>query len=123
MKSRKVSAASRCVVLAINAKTTHLDAALTFLDFIQSKTAVEMYNKETGSITTTKDFTPVVDASLSDLADGVRAGDFYLPMSSWERDQDALLTEATALIQQLVQGSISAADVAAGMDKKLASLG
>ena len=109
--------------LAINAKTTHLDAALTFLDFIQSKTAVEMYNKETGSITTTKDFTPVVDASLSDLADGVRAGDFYLPMSSWERDQDALLTEATALIQQLVQGSISAADVAAGMDKKLASLG
>lgn len=109
--------------LAINIASEKKEAALKFLEFMQSAGTVEMYNAATGSITTTKDFEPTVDDSLVDLADGVRAGDFYLPMSSWPNNQDVLQTEATALLQQMVQGSITPEQAAAGLDTKLASLG
>lgn len=107
---------------AINIKTEHKDAALKFLDFLQSTEAVQMYNQETGSIMTTKDFQPTVDGSLTALAQGVRDGDFYLPMSYWPKGSDQLQTEATALLQQMVQGSLTPDQVAAGMDKKLSEL-
>lgn len=109
--------------LAINAKSTVKDAALKFLDFMQNATQVEAYNKATGSITTTKDFTPTVDDSLTALAEGVRAGKFYLPMSSWPKGSDVLQTEATSLIQQMVQGSLTPEQVAKGLDDKLATIG
>lgn len=109
--------------LAINAKSDKKEAAAKFLSFMQSKKAVEMYNKATGSITTTKDFTPTVDDSLTLLADGVREGNFYLPMSSWLKGQDALQTDATALIQQMIQGTSTPEQVAAGLDATLKTLG
>jgi len=108
--------------LAINIKSTVKDDALKFLDFMQNSTQVAAYNKATGSIMTTKDFTPVVDPSLSDMAQAVRNGDFYLPMSSWPKDSDALQTQITSLLQQMVSGSLTPAQVAQQMDQKLATL-
>jgi len=106
---------------AINAKTGHLSAAERFVTFLQSRTAVAMYQKETASITTTADYTPTLDPALSDMASAVRAGDFYLPQSSWPNNSDALNTEATALLQQLAQGKSSPEQVASGLDNKLKS--
>ena len=107
---------------AINAKTKHQAAAEKFVTFLQSRTAVEMYQKNTGSITTTVDYTPALDPALSDMVTAVRAGNFYLPQTSWVNNSDALNTETVALLQQLAQGKTSPQQAAAGLDAKLKSL-
>lgn len=105
--------------LAVNAKAKNPAAAKKFVAFYTEATAVAMYNKATGSITTTTDFEPVLDESLAQIIDPVRAGEIYLPQIAWQRCQDALNLEATAQLQQVVQGTTSPADAAAALDTKL----
>jgi raffinose/stachyose/melibiose transport system substrate-binding protein len=105
--------------LAINAKAKNPEAAKKFLAFYTSAQAVAMYNKATDAITTTTDFKPVIDESLKPIVEPVRAGDVYLPQIAWQRCQDALNLEATAQLQQVVQGKISPGDAAAALDAKL----
>ena len=104
---------------AINAKAKDPEAAEKFVQFLQSKKGVEVYQKQTQSITTTKDFTPTLDPSLSDMTDAVRAGKFYLPQVNWPTHSDQMGTEATALLQQLIGGTVSPEQVAKGLDAKL----
>ena len=78
-----------------------------------------MYNKATDAITTTTDFKPVIDESLNPIVEPVRAGQIYLPQIAWKRCQDALNLEATAQLQQVVQGKTSPGDAAAALDTKL----
>jgi raffinose/stachyose/melibiose transport system substrate-binding protein len=107
---------------AINAKTQHTAAAVKLLTFLQSPKGVEVFQKQTAAITTTKNYTPTLDAALSTMVPAVRAGDFYLPQVSWPDNSAAMGTEATALLQQMIQGQITPKQVAQGLDKKLASL-
>lgn len=107
---------------AINAKAKDPAAAEKFVKFLQSKAGVEVYQKTTQSITTTKDFTPTLDPSLSDMVDAVRGGQFYLPQVTWPTHSDVMNSEATALIQQTISGSLSPEDLAKGLDAKLKSL-
>ena len=107
---------------AINAKAKDPAAAEKFVEFLQSKKGVEVYQKQTQSITTTKDFTPTLDPALSDMSGAVRAGKFYLPAVSWPTNSDQMSTQATALMQQMIGGSISPADFAKGMDAKFQSV-
>ena len=60
--------------LAINAKAKNPEAAKKFLAFYTDAKAVAMYNKATDAITTTTDFKPVIDKSLSPIVEPVRAG-------------------------------------------------
>ena len=108
---------------AINAKTSHLAAAEKFVTFLQSTKGVAAYQKATASITTTKDFTPTLDPALSTMAAAVRNGEFYLPQVSWPKNSAALNTEATAQLQELIQGKTTPAAVAADLDTKLKTLG
>ncbi len=108
---------------AINAKTSHLAAAEKFVTFLQSAKGVGAYQKATASITTTKNFTPTLDPALSTMAAAVRSGDFYLPQVSWPSNSAALNTEATAQLQELIQGKTTPAAVAADLDTKLKTLG
>lgn len=105
--------------LAINAGAKNPDAAKKFVEFYTQATAVAMYNKATGSITTTADYQPQLDKSLSQIVAPVRAGQIYLPQIAWKRCQDALNLEATAQLQQVIQGSKSAGDAATALDTKL----
>ena len=107
--------------LAINAKAKNAEAAKKFLAFYTSAQAVAMYNEATDAITTTADFKPVIDESLKPIVEPVRAGEIYLPQIAWERCQDALNIEATAQLQQVVQGKTSPGDAAAALDAKLAN--
>jgi len=107
---------------AINAKTKHQAAAEKFLGFLASKEGVSIYQKETASITTTKDFQPTLDPALSPMVPAVRAGKLYLPQVSWPTNSDALNAEAVAQLQQLAQGNSTPAKAAADLDAKLASL-
>lgn len=107
---------------AINAKSTHQESAQKLVSYLVSKEGVELYQKETASITTTKDFTPALDPALSTMAPAVRDGQFYLPQVSWPKNSAAMATEATALLQQMIQGQLTPEQVAQGMDTKLASL-
>lgn len=107
---------------AVNAKSTHKEAANKLIAYLISKQGIELYQKETASITTTKDFTPTLDPVLDTMATAVRDGQFYLPQVSWPTDSAAMATEATALVQQLIQGQLTPQQVAEGLDKKLASL-
>lgn len=105
--------------LAINAKAENPEAAKKFLDFYTSAQGVAMYNKATDAITTTADFTPVIDESIKPIVDPVRQGAIYLPQIAWQRCQDALNLEATAQLQQVVQGKTTPGDAAAALDAKL----
>jgi raffinose/stachyose/melibiose transport system substrate-binding protein len=105
--------------LAINAKAKNLEAAKKFIAFYTDAKAVAMYNKATDAITTTTDFKPVIDKSLNPIVEPVRAGQIYLPQIAWQRCQDALNLEATAQLQQMVQGKTSPGDAAAALDTKL----
>jgi raffinose/stachyose/melibiose transport system substrate-binding protein len=105
--------------LAINAKAKNPEAAKKFIAFYTDAKSVAMYNKATDAITTTTDFEPVIDKSLDPIVDQVRAGQIYLPQIAWQRCQDALNLEATAQLQQVVQGKTSPGDAAAALDTKL----
>lgn len=107
---------------AINAKTTHLAAAEKFVEFLQSKEGVAVYQRATASITTTKDYTPTLDPALSTMAPQVRESNFYLPQVAWPKNSAAMSTEATSLLQQLIQGQTTPAKVASALDDKLKSL-
>ncbi|MCJ1687483.1 ABC transporter substrate-binding protein [Rathayibacter sp. VKM Ac-2927] len=107
---------------AINAKSTHQEAAAKLVSYLLSTEGIEQYQKATASITTTKDFTPTLDPALDTMAPAVRDGQFYLPQVSWIDNNAALGTEVTALLQQLIQGQLSPEEVAQAMDTKLASL-
>lgn len=107
---------------AINAKAKDPAAAEKFVEFLQSKKGVEIYQKKTQSITTTKDYTPTLDPTLSIMVDAVRNGDFYLPQVSWPTQSDVMNSQAVALMQQTISGSITPEDFAKGMDAKLKSI-
>jgi raffinose/stachyose/melibiose transport system substrate-binding protein len=49
----------------------------------------------------------------------IREGQLYLPMISWQRDEDVLNVEAVAQMQRMIQGQIEPEDVAAALDAKL----
>lgn len=106
---------------AINAKAKNTAGAEKFVEFLQSKEGVEIYQKETQSITTTKDFTPQLDASLSEMAPAVRDGKIYLPAVNWPSHADVMTTQSVALLQQTISGKITPEQFAQGMDEKLAS--
>ena len=107
---------------AINAKAKNPAGAEKFVEFLQSKKGVELYQKETQSITTTSDFTPSLDPSLSTMAPAVRDGKIYLPAVNWPTHADVMTTESVALLQQTISGKITPEQFAQGMDAKLKSL-
>jgi raffinose/stachyose/melibiose transport system substrate-binding protein len=104
---------------AINAKAKNPEAAKKFIAFLTDPKTVALYNKQTDAITTTADFKPVIDKSLNSIVEPVRAGQIYLPQIAWKRCQDALNLEATAQLQQIVQGKTSPGDAATALDTKL----
>ena len=65
---------------------------------------------------------PTLDAALDPIVPDVRAGNIYLPQIAWKRSEDILNVEATAQIQQMVQGKVTPEQVAAALDTKLSSL-
>lgn len=107
---------------AINAKAHNSTGAEKLIQFLQSKEAMALYQKETGAITTTKNYTPKLDPALDPLVTAVRDGDFYLPQTSWPTNSDVMATTATALVQQMINGKLTPAQVAQQLDSKLASL-
>ncbi len=107
---------------AVNAKTKHEAAANKLVEFLQSRTAVQLYQKQTAAITTTKDYTPQLDAALSTMVPAVREGRFYLPQVAWPTNSAAINTEAVSLLQQLIQGQSTPEKVATALDEKLNSL-
>lgn len=108
--------------LAINAKSKNVAAAEKFLEFMQTKAAVQKYQDLTQSIMTTKDFTPSLNAALDLMVPDIRAGKFYLPAVDFPTNSDSMSTQATALLQQTIQGQISPLQFAQGLDQKLASV-
>jgi raffinose/stachyose/melibiose transport system substrate-binding protein len=108
--------------LALNAKAKHPDAAKVFLQWMSTEPGVSFYQEANQFISTTKDYEPELPEQLGDLVAAVQDGEYYLPATSWIDNNDALSTEANALVQQLATGEIEPADVGKGLDAKLASL-
>lgn len=116
-------AGSSSASYTINPKAKNPDAAAKWLTFLSSPEGAQMYNKQLNSITTTTDFKPVVDPAISNMATAIRAGKVYWPVIGWQRDQEGLSTALIASQQQMVQGQLSPAQVAQGLDSKLQELG
>ncbi|KQQ05592.1 MULTISPECIES: ABC transporter substrate-binding protein [unclassified Rathayibacter] len=108
---------------AINSKTEHTAEAEEFLTFLGSEEGVRIYQEGTSALTTTTNYSPVIDPALEPNLAGLQAGEFYLPQIAWPREQDALNTEAVAQIQLLAQGQSTPADVAAALQARLESQG
>jgi raffinose/stachyose/melibiose transport system substrate-binding protein len=107
---------------AINAKTKNKAAAEKWVSFLVSKQGVGEYQKLTGSIMTTKNFTPKLSPVLSSAVTDIRAGKFYLPQVTWPDNSAAMNTYVVSILQQLTQGQIKPAQATASMDAKLKSL-
>jgi raffinose/stachyose/melibiose transport system substrate-binding protein len=106
---------------AISSKSKNVAAAKTFLTFLASSEAVQIYQKSSNAITVTSDFQPPIDEALKPIVEDVRAGHFYLPQIAWTRAEDVLNVEAVARLQLMVQQKATPAQVAAALDKKLSS--
>ncbi len=107
---------------AINAKTQHLEAAKEFLSFLSSEEGVSLYNESTAAITTTANFDPTLDDSLTAIVSEVRKGNIYLAQISWPSNQDSLSSEAVARLQEMVLGQQTPEAVASSLDRKLAEV-
>jgi raffinose/stachyose/melibiose transport system substrate-binding protein len=106
---------------AISSGSENKAAAETFLTYLASKEGVQAWQKVSGAISVTTDFQPKLDAALDPIVKDVRAGNIYLPQIAWKRSEDILNVEATAQIQQMVQGKVTPTQVAQALDTKLAS--
>ncbi|WP_432545936.1 ABC transporter substrate-binding protein [Kineococcus sp. SYSU DK004] len=106
---------------AVNSRSEKGELADRFLAFMASREAIQTYNEENAAITTTADYEPVVDPALEVVAEGVRAGEIYLPQIAWTRAEDKLNETGVAQAQLLVQGSQTPEGMAAEMDRTLAS--
>ena len=106
---------------AINAKSDEAkqEAAKTFLTWLASPEGVELFNAQTNDVTVTEAFTPEVNPIFEPMVAPIREGQLYLPMISWQRDEDVLNVEAVAQMQRMIQGQIEPEDVAAALDAKL----
>ncbi|RXZ73017.1 extracellular solute-binding protein [Agromyces albus] len=105
---------------AINSKAKEPEAAKTFLEFLASEEGVRIFQEKTNDMTTTSNYTPVIDESLEVPFQALLDGKFYLPMISWPKYQDALYTDLVAQIQLMAQGQATPADVGAALDARLA---
>ncbi|WP_221586217.1 ABC transporter substrate-binding protein [Microbacterium sp. G2-8] len=95
------------------------EAAKTFLSFLASEEGVRMFHEATNDITVTENVEPEAAPQFEPLVEAIRAGDLYLPMISWERQEDALNVDAVAQMQRMIQGQISPEEVAAALDARL----
>lgn len=107
---------------SVNANSDVQEEALTFVEWLSTPEAAELFNQQTGSITTTVGYEPALDPALDGIVDEVRAGDIYLPIVNWPQYADTLDAESIVLLQRAIGGSIDPADVAKGLDSKLAEL-
>jgi raffinose/stachyose/melibiose transport system substrate-binding protein len=106
---------------AINAESDQIEQAKTFIEYLVSAEGVEKFQTLSNDITVTTDYEPEIDPALDAVVEDVRAGNIYLPQIAWERAEDVLNVEAVAQIQQMVQGQVTPQEVAAALDRKLAS--
>jgi raffinose/stachyose/melibiose transport system substrate-binding protein len=107
---------------SVNAKSDVKEEALTFVEWLTTPEAAELFNQQTGSITTTAGYEPTLDPALDGIVDEVRAGDIYLPIVNWPQYADTLDAESIILLQRVIGGSIEPEDAAEGLDSKLAEL-
>ncbi len=105
--------------LAINAKAKNPDAAKKFLAFYTEHEV--RGHVQRGDRCDHDDLRlQAGDRQVADpIVEQVRAGKIYLPQIAWKRCQDALNLEATAQLQQVVQGKTSPCDASAALDTKL----
>ena len=106
---------------AISSASENKEAAEAFLTYLGSKEGVTAWQKVSGAISVTTDVEPDLDAALTPIVPDVRAGNIYLPQIAWKRSEDILNVEATAQIQQMVQGKVTPEQVAQALDTKLSS--
>ena len=106
---------------AISSASENKEAAEAFLTYLGSKEGVAAWQKTSGAISVTSDVEPKLDAALAPIVPDVRAGNIYLPQIAWKRSEDILNVEATAQIQQMVQGKVTPEQVAQALDTKLSS--
>lgn len=106
---------------AISSASENKEAAEAFLTYLGSKAGVQAWQKVSGAISVTTDVEPTLDEALAPIVPDVRAGNIYLPQIAWKRSEDILNVEATAQIQQMVQGKATPEQVAQALDTKLSS--
>ena len=108
---------------AINSKADEdkQEAAKTFLRWLATPEAVELFQSLTNDVTVTSDFEPPVDPAFEPMVPSIREGQLYLPMIAWQRAEDVLNVEAVAQIQRMIRGEIEPEQVAEALDTKLAA--
>lgn len=115
----QAGAAAPGYAISANADEEKQEAVKTFLTWLASEEGVEMFHEATNDVTVTENFQPEVNPVFEPLVEPIREGQLYLPMISWQRDEDRLNIEVVAQIQRMIQGAIPPEEVAASLDAKL----
>ncbi|WP_049830642.1 ABC transporter substrate-binding protein [Arthrobacter sp. RIT-PI-e] len=115
----QAGAAAPGYAISANADEETQAAAKTFLTWLASEDGVQMFHEATNDVTVTDNFQPEVNPVFEPLVEPIREGELYLPMISWQRDEDRLNIEVVAQIQRMIQGAVSPEQVASALDSQL----
>lgn len=94
-----------------------LEAAETFLSFLNSAEGLELAEEHLGQVSTSTNYSAAVAPQIADVyKDYIQQGKYY--WLNWPRDGATMSAELAAQFQLLIQGQTTPEDVAAALDTK-----
>jgi raffinose/stachyose/melibiose transport system substrate-binding protein len=108
---------------AIHSKSSNLDAAVAFVNWLATPEALENYAKLSGDIITTTNYASPVPSSLTETAAAARSSNYYFTGISWPTKYSELLGDvAIAEVNLMIQGKATPRQVLTAMDAEVQKL-
>ncbi|MGD0557862.1 MAG: extracellular solute-binding protein [Streptosporangiaceae bacterium] len=108
---------------AIYSKSSNLDAATAFVNWLATPEALQNYAKLSGDIITTTNYESAVPSSLTETAEAARSSNYYFTGISWPTKYSEQLGDvAIAEVNLMIQGKASPQQVLAAMDTEVQKL-
>lgn len=109
--------------ISSSAEGAELEAAKEFVEWLATPEALALQSEHWGSMSTSTAYDTEVNPAYTQLyTESLKTSQFYLSMEHWLAGAEPLQVEAQAQQQLLIQGSVTADEVAAAMDTKLGNL-
>ena len=96
--------------------------AKAFLDFAASPEGLEKQYQGYGGFTIAEGYTPDLPAQITDAVEGVKEGQYYIPMADWLSYTESLRLTYVQGLQDCMAGTITPEEDASRLDDKLAEV-
>lgn len=110
------------VGLCINSASENTELAKAFLEFAASPEGLEAQYQGYGGFTIVDGYTPDLPAEIIDAVEGVKTGNYYIPMADWLSYTESLRLTYVQSLQDCMAGTITPEEAATRLDEKLAEV-